>query len=130
MRSIFDKAADNLYSRLLYFFADIFCFFFADFGGFRSIVRRFAFWLEKGQPLMLLKATYPRVLVVVEITASGDESERGAKDVFLEALKEETTKDLAERFSGLNVMILFSENKISVHIRYRRLEEYLMKISN
>jgi hypothetical protein len=125
-----DEAADNLYSRLLCPFADVFCFFSADFGGFRPTVRRLASWLEKGQPSTLSKATYPRVLVVVETTAPGDESEREARDVFLEALKEETTKDLAERFSGLDVVTLSSEGKMSAHARYRRLEEYLVKASD
>jgi hypothetical protein len=68
------------------------------------------------------------VLVVMEITAPGDKNEKEAKDVFLEALKEETTKDFTERFSSLDVIILFSESKISAYIRYRRLKKYLVKV--
>ena len=74
--------------------------------------------------------TYPRALVVIEITTPGDKSERETRDIFLETLKKKTTKDLAERFSDLNVIILFSENKMSAQTRYRRLKEYLMKISD
>jgi len=67
---------------------------------------------------------------VIEITTPGDKSERETRDIFLETLKKKTTKDLAERFSDLNVIILFSENKMSAQTRYRRLKEYLMKISD
>ena len=96
-----DEAADNLYSRLLCPFADVFCFFSADFGGFRPIVRYLASWLEKGRPSTLSKATYPRVLVVAEATTPCDESEKEAKDVFLGEFKKETTKEFAKDFRPL-----------------------------
>lgn len=125
-----DETADNLYSRLLCPFADVFCFFSADFGGFRSLVRCLASWLEKGQSSTLSKATYPRALVVVETTLPGIESEMEAKGALLDALKAETTKDLAARFSALDVVTVPSDGKISAPVRYKRLEEYLVKASD
>jgi hypothetical protein len=123
-----NEAADDLYSRLLCPFTDIFCFFSADFGGFRPIVRHLASWLDKGQTST--KATYPRVLIVMKTTGTGIESEREAKNIILTALRQETTKDLAERFSALDVLALSSEGKCPPKPRYRRLEEWLIKTSD
>jgi hypothetical protein len=125
-----DEAADNLYSRLFCPFADVFCFFSADFGGFRPIVRYLASWLEKGRPSTLSKATYPRVLVVAETTKPCDESEKEAKDVFLGEFKKETTKEFAERFSALDVVTVSSEGRMSAHARYQRFEERVVQASD
>jgi hypothetical protein len=127
---VLDEAADNLYSRLLCPFADVFCFFSADFGGFRPIVRYLASWLEKGLPSKLPKATYPRVLVVAEIVMPCAESEKEAKDVFLGEFKKETTKEFAERFSALDIVAVSSEGRMSAHARYKRLEERVMQASD
>jgi hypothetical protein len=86
-------------------------------------VRYLASWLEKGRPSTLLKATYPRVLVVTETTTPCDESEKEAKDVFLRKFKKKTTKEFAERFSALNVVAVSSEGRISALTRYKRLKE-------
>jgi hypothetical protein len=125
-----DEAADNLYSRLLCPFADVFCLFSADFGGFRPIVQHLASWLEKGPSSTLPKAAYPQVLVVVETTTPGIESDSEARDVLLAALKEETTKDLTERFSALGVVTVSSEGKASAQGCPQRLKDHLMKASD
>ena len=117
-----EEAADHLYSRLLGSFADVFCFFSADFGGFRPIVHRLASWLENSQPSTLPKTTYPRVVVVVETIDSGAESDNQTREVLLEALRAETTKNPAERFSALEVVTVPQGGHC-----YRRLEEYLIR---
>ncbi|KAJ4514501.1 hypothetical protein HRR83_002587 [Exophiala dermatitidis] len=118
-----EDAADHLYSRLLGAFADVFCFFSTDVGGFGPVVRRLASWLEHGKPSTLPKTTYPRVVVVMEATDSGAESDKEASEVLLGALREETTKNPAERLSALEVVTVPHGGHC-----YRRLEEYLVRV--
>jgi hypothetical protein len=68
--------------------------------------------------------------MIMKITGTGIESEREAKNIILTALREETTKDLAERFSALDAVALSSEGKSPPKPRYRRLEEWLIKTSD
>jgi hypothetical protein len=45
--TIQDESIDTIYSLLLLPFADVFCMFSADIGGFRQIARHLAVWLKK-----------------------------------------------------------------------------------
>lgn len=125
-----DKIAVEIYSHLLFPFADVFCFFSADLGGFRQIARHIATWLEIGQSSNLPKSTHPRVVIVTEKIPLGVESEREARKAFLWLLREETTKDLSEKISAIDIVALFPSNKISVEARHRRLKECLMNSSD
>lgn len=120
-----EDAADHLYSRLLGAFADVFCFFSTDVGGFGPVVRRLASWLENGKPTTLPKATYPRVVVVMEATDPGAESDEEAEEVLLGELREETTKNPLEMVSALEVVTVPFGGQ-----DYRRLEEHLVRVLN
>ncbi|OQU97158.1 hypothetical protein CLAIMM_03134 [Cladophialophora immunda] len=120
-----EDAADHLYSRLLGAFADVFCFFSTDVGGFGPVVRRLASWLENGKPTTLPKTTYPRMVVVMEATDPGAESDKGAEEVLLGELREETTKNPLEMVSALEVVTVPHGGQ-----DYRRLEEFLVRALN
>ncbi|KAK5189104.1 hypothetical protein LTR96_010884 [Exophiala xenobiotica] len=120
-----EDAADHLYSRLLGAFADVFCFFSTDIGGFGPVVRRLASWLENGKPTTLPKTTYPRMVVVMEATDPGAERDKEAGEVLLGELREETTKNPLEMVSALEVVTVPQGGHC-----YRRLEEYLIRVLN
>ncbi|KAI9855646.1 MAG: hypothetical protein M1813_009692 [Trichoglossum hirsutum] len=125
-----DEIADNIYSRLLFPFADVVCFFSADLGGFTEVVRRVAAWLEKGQSSTLPESTHPIVVIVDEKIPPGAKSEEEARKAFLWLLRKETTIDLFKQISAINIVALFPDGKISTEARYRCLKERLMKGSN
>jgi hypothetical protein len=120
-----EDAADHLYSRLLGAFADVFCFFSTDIGGFGPVVRRLASWLENGKPTTLPKTTYPRMVVVMEATDPGADSDKEAGEVLLGELREETTKNPLEMVSALEVVTVPNGGHC-----YRRLEEHLIRVLN
>lgn len=119
--------ADKIYSRLLAPFTDVFCFFAADLGGLRPIVKRLAVWLDLGQPSNLPRATCPRILIVTEQGRTDDEV---TLDEFKQMLAEETTIDAAERFSNIQVLSLLPRDKISSKGRHRTLKEALLNASD
>ncbi len=125
-----DEVADNLYSRLLHPFTDVFCLFSADIGGFRPIACHIARWLENGRASTLPKGTHPRLVVVTESIAPTVEKEREARDTLLRLLSQETAKSVFEYFSEVDVVALFPESKMSNHARHRRLKEFLMNVSD
>ncbi|KAH8653952.1 acyl transferase/acyl hydrolase/lysophospholipase [Tricladium varicosporioides] len=130
LSSTLDGTTDTIYSRLLLPFADVFCFFSADLGGFRQIVRHLAVWLEKGQPSTLPSSTYPKIIIVTEKIPLGAEREKEAKKAFLWLLREETTHDLSEQISDIHVVALLPVHKVSRNARYRRLKECLLNRSD
>ena len=121
---------DNLYSRLLCPFADVFCFFSADFDGFAPIARYLALWLDGGKLSIMPKTTYLRVIIVTESQTIGIADEVEAKIRFLSILKDETTKDFSIRFSALDVLYIFPSGSISNAARFRPLKESLIKASD
>ncbi|KAI9767708.1 MAG: hypothetical protein M1839_004369 [Geoglossum umbratile] len=125
-----NEIADSIYTRLLFLFADVLCFFSSDLGGFKQIACHMAAWLEKGQSSTLPKSTYPRVVIVTEKIPLGAESEKEARNAFIRMLREETTKDLSEQVSAINVVALFPNGKMSDEARHRCLKERLMDESD
>ncbi|KIW36756.1 hypothetical protein, variant [Exophiala oligosperma] len=117
-----EDAADHLYSRLLGAFADVFCFFSTDIGGFGPVVRRLASWLENGKPTTLPNTTYPRMVVVMETADPGMQSDKEAEEVLLGELRQETTKNSYELVSALEVVTVPHGGQDC-----RRLEEYLVR---
>lgn len=121
-----NRIANGIYSKLLLPFADIFCFFCDDLGGLKQVARYLAAWLEQGDSSTLPRSTHPRVVIVTEKILPGAESEKEARTALLWLLREETTKDLSERVSAIDVIALFPNGTISVEARHRLLKERLM----
>jgi len=123
------KTASGLYSRLLFPFTDVFCFFSDDLGGFRQIARHLAAWLEQGCPSTLPSGTRPRIVIVTGKVPQGAASEAEARKAFLWLLREETSEHLSERFSNVEVIALLPNDSLSADARYRLLKERLKSAS-
>jgi hypothetical protein len=121
-----DDIAVSVYTRLLFPFVDVFCFFSADLGGFKQIARHVAAWLEKGSSSTLPKCTYPRVIIVIDKIPPGAGMEKEARKGFLWLLEEETTKDPFDQISAIDIVALFPAGTMSDEARYRLLKERLM----
>ncbi|XTI82086.1 hypothetical protein V2W45_1463679 [Cenococcum geophilum] len=119
-----NEIINSIYTRLLFPFIDIFCFFYTNLSSFKQIAYYITTWLEKGHLLTLPKSTYPRVVIVTEKIPLGAESE--AKEAFLWLLGEETIKDLSKLILVINIVALFPNGIMSINARYRRLKERLM----
>jgi hypothetical protein len=78
-----NDSAVSVYTRLLFFFVDVFCFFSTDLGGFKQIACHVAAWLEKGSSSNLSHYTYPRVIIVSDKIPPGTEIEKETRKVFL-----------------------------------------------
>ncbi|KAH7108826.1 phospholipase, partial [Dendryphion nanum] len=111
-------------------FTDVFCYFCDDLGGLKQVACHLAAWLEHGDLSTLPTSTHPRVVVVTEKIPLGAESENEARKTLLWLLREETTKDLSEQFSAIDVIALFPSGTISVEARHRLLKERLMSSSD
>ena len=79
---------------------------------------------------MLLRSTYPRVIIVTEKMPPGAQREKEARKAFLWLLREETTRDLSEQISDIHIVALLPDHKISSKARYRRLKECLLNRSD
>jgi hypothetical protein len=124
------KSADDVHINLLSPFADVFCFFSDDIGGFRQIAQRLALWLDKGHFSTLPKTALPSIVIVTSKFAPRAETEDEAKRAFLWMLREETTKDLYQRVSAIDIVALFPKGAISTEARYRRVKGRLMERSD
>ncbi|KAH7111354.1 hypothetical protein B0J11DRAFT_598877 [Dendryphion nanum] len=125
-----NQIAAGTYSKLLFPFTDVFCFFCDDLGGLKQVACHLAAWLEHGDLSTLPTSTHPRVVVVTEKIPLGAESEKEARATLLWLLREETTRDLSEQFSAIDVIALFPSGTISVEARHRLLKERLMSSSD
>ena len=121
---------NSIYSQLLLPFADVFCFFSADLGGFKEIAHSLAVWLVKDQSSTLSRSTYPRVIIVTEEIPLGAHKEKEARKAFLWLLREETTLELSKKFSDIHIVALLPDHKVSSEARYRRLKECLLDRSD
>jgi hypothetical protein len=124
------ESAADVYMNLLSPFADVFCFFSDDLGGFRQIAQRLALWLEKGPMPTLPKTALPSIVIVTSKFVPGVEAEDEAKRAFLWMLREETTKDPDQYISAIDVVALFPNGAVSAEARYRRVKERLMERSD
>jgi len=125
-----ERTANDIYKHLLFPFADVFCFFSADIGGFRQIARHIAVWLKSGPSSTLPRSTHPRVVIVTDKISPGTDVEKEARQVFLWMLEEETTEDLLQYISAIDVVALFPGGTMSAEARYRRVKERLMEGSD
>jgi len=119
------RIASGVYARLLSPFADVFCFFCDDLGGLQQVARHLAAWLEHEHTSTRPASTRSRVVVVTEKIPLGAESEKQARTALLCLLQEETTRDLFEQVSAIDVIALFPNGSLSVDARYRPLKERL-----
>lgn len=120
----------STYTHLLSLFADTFCFFSTDLGGFRKIAIYLAAWLEQGSRSNLPRCAYPSVLIVSDKIPQGPSTEKEARKAFLWMLGEETTRDPFEQFSDISVVALLPTGTISAEARYTPLKERLMEASS
>ncbi|KAL5344410.1 hypothetical protein ACLOAV_010670 [Pseudogymnoascus australis] len=124
------ESADRIYFRLLSPFTDVFCFFADDVGKFKPIVQRLALWLDLGQPSTLPKSTRPKVLIVTERGDAHNNDESDLK-AFKLMLSSETTIDVSEQFSDIQILGLASRKKnLSNKARHRELFERLLNFSD
>ncbi|TVY85512.1 Calcium-independent phospholipase A2-gamma [Lachnellula suecica] len=125
--SLLGQSSDEIYFKLLTPFTDVICFFATDIGGFESIVRRLAAWLDMGLPSTLPLSTRPKLLIVIE----GDQArESEALDIFSERLAQETPLTLSEQFSGIHILGLLPRKDVSDAARHRKLKEHLLTLSD
>jgi hypothetical protein len=125
-----DEILSGIYTQLLFPFVDIFCFFADDLGGFKQVARHLAAWLEQCQGPTIHRSTRPRVVIVTEKFPLGAETENEARKAFLSLLSEETTRDLFEQISAIDIIALFPAGSLSVSARHRRLKECIMSGSD
>lgn len=127
----FSESADKIYSRLLSPFTDVFCFFADDVGQLQPIVQRLALWLDLGQPSSLPKSTRPKVLIVVERSGNFHGDDESASVSFKQMLSEETTIDVSDHFSDIQVLSLAArDTDLSNRARHRELFEQLLNFSD
>jgi hypothetical protein len=125
-----DTSTNKIYSHLLLPFADLFCFFSADVGGFKQIAHHLAAWLKGAQLSALPRNTLPRVIIVTEKIPPVVKREEEAKRAFLCLLRDEMSRDPSEQISDIHVVALLPDRRISPKARYRRLKECLLNRSD
>jgi hypothetical protein len=125
-----DEISSGIYTQFLFPFVDIFCFFSDDLGGFKQVARHLAAWLEQCQTSTIPRSTRPRVVIVTEKIPPGAENEKEARKAFLWLLSEETTRDLFEQISAIDIIALFPAGSLSVDARHRLLKERIMSGSD
>jgi hypothetical protein len=122
-----DRTVDELLTHLLFPFAEVFCFFSADLGGFREIAKHLARWLERGHSSTLPKSALPSVLIITDDFSPKVGAEEQAKKAFLWLLEEETSKDPYTQFSTIDIVALFPKDTISADARYMRVKDRLIE---
>ncbi|KAH6705691.1 phospholipase, partial [Verticillium dahliae] len=129
-RAAKDHAADELYSRLLRPFGDVFCFFSDDLGGLEGVAHHLMTWLDRDDDCQVLASTRPRIIIATSTVPHGAESERKAKMDLLEILEKGTGKFPSALASHIEVVALFPQARISATARHRALKERLMRSSD
>lgn len=127
---IVGQMVDDICTRLLFPFVDIFCLFSNDLGGLSNVVRHLAVWLEIGHSSNLPPETYPRVLIVTEEVTAEAQHEMQLREEILRMLTKVTVKNFFEQFSAIDVVALHPCRILSTNARYRRLKERLMSGSD
>ena len=124
------EAADDILPRLLFPFADVFCLFSDDLGGFRQIAQRLAFWLDQNRSSTPPKTALPSVVVVTSRFPPKAGAEDQARRALLCMLEEETTVDPYQQLAAIDVVAVFPKGAMSAEARWRRLRERLMERSD
>jgi hypothetical protein len=101
-------------------------FFSNNIGGLRQVAYSLAQWLENSYILIPFHKIYPKVVIAIKLTTVSVASKIRARTVFLSLLGKETIRDLIQRLSLINVVVLFPGGSISVNACFRALKELLM----
>ena len=125
-----ENAADEAHARILSPFADVFCFFAADIGGFRPAARRLAGLLMQRSSPCHPNRTLPSVVVATDALPCSAEAEAEALAEFLRMLKEETAADPYQHLSSLEIVAVLPKGAVSPDARYLRLKERVMAKSD
>ncbi|KAF2844459.1 FabD/lysophospholipase-like protein, partial [Plenodomus tracheiphilus IPT5] len=125
-----ENTADLVYPYILFPFADVFCFFATDLGGFRQVAQRLAGWLTHCSSPSRPNATLPSVFVVTDTFPPSAAAESEALKAFLWMLGEETAVDPYERVSSIDIVAMHPKSAISPDARFRRLKERVMERSD
>ena len=124
------KVADDILPRLLSPFADVFCLFSDDLGGFRQIAQRLALWLNQSRSPTPTKTALPSVVVVTSGVSPKAAAEEHARRTLLSMLEEETTVDPFQQLAAIDVVAVVPKGTMSAKARWRRLRERLMERSD
>lgn len=120
------EARSGIFSQILGPFTDVFCFFAGDIGGVKNVAHSLVTWInfayDKPPPALLR----PHVAIVLESSSPSTHSENEALGTLLGLIREETSKDIFESFSTIEVVELFPSTRISDGARYRSLKDRLM----
>lgn len=125
-----DHLALAMHNRLLLPFTDVFCFFASDMGGFRVVARHLAGWVHgKNMPPVPALAK-PKVLVVTDKIPPTKLREREARKALLWLVREETTEDIFDLISELDVVAIPPPRVLGTSNQSSRLKEHLVRWSN
>lgn len=124
------RVADELYSRLLRPFGDVFCFFCDDLGGLEGVARHLVAWLDGGPSSQARANIQPRIIIASSTIAQGAEGESKAKGDLLGILEREAGQCPADLASLVEVVALFPQARMSAAARHRALKERLMRSSD
>jgi hypothetical protein len=113
--------ASTVYFKLLSPFADVFCFFAADLGGLRPIIKQLAAWLDLTKTSLLPESSRPQVVIVTD--GVGDETCN--LRTFMQMLANETSVPISKNFSNIRLVSPnFKRNNFNKQ-RYWELKECL-----
>lgn len=101
-----DDLALVMHCHLLLPFTDVFCFFASDMGGFRIVARHLARWLNSNPMPPVTVSVRPRVVVVTDKIPPTKQREAEARKALLWLLREETTDDLFNLISAIDVVAI------------------------
>lgn len=122
-RHSMDSVPGAIFTELLFPFVDVFCLFSSDIGGFRSVARLLAQWLEASMSSSLPRCIRPRILIVSDKIGPGAVHESEARKALLWLLREETEKDPFEQVSAIEIVALLPSQSASCAVRHRYLKE-------
>ncbi|CAK7233462.1 hypothetical protein SBRCBS47491_008617 [Sporothrix bragantina] len=127
---VVDNLVSGLYGRLLFPFADVFCFFCDGLGGLQCVARLLASWLD-GQRSTALPAAAagcapPGVVLVTEAMPVGKKGEASTKSAFLRYVRSETAPNVLDYVATVDVVALLPKGAVSTGARYRLFKEWLL----
>jgi hypothetical protein len=124
-----DDLVSGLFGRLLFPFADVFCFFCEDLGGLQSVARLLAAWLDSRSGAAQSAAAghaQPSVLLVTEAMPMGRGDDANTRSAFLRELRLATAKNALDYVAAVDVVALLPKRAVSTGARYRLLKERLL----
>ncbi len=121
------RTEQTIYGRLLLPFADVFCIFASDVGGFRGVASQLANWLRDVTISVSTPFTRPSVVVVTDKIPLTQVAENEAQKDLLWLLREETNSDPFVLFSFIEVVAVPQNQKFRSPSSLERLQHQLMR---